>query len=66
MVVAAEVAVGGGLLEDRPVQVEVSAEGAGPQVEVLADEPRRSRRREICSVPKVSTITETGWATPIA
>ena len=38
-VLAAEVAVGGGLLEDRPVQVEVLAEGAGAQVEVLADDP---------------------------
>src|SRR5712671_6626697 len=31
---AAEVAVGGGLLEDRPVQVEVLAEGAGAHVEL--------------------------------
>src|SRR3954451_14380665 len=34
-VVAAEVAVRGGLLVDRAVQVELLAEGAGTQVEVL-------------------------------
>jgi hypothetical protein len=62
---AAEVAVGGGLLEDWAVQVEVLAEGAG-------------RMSNSCStsweifesgstpVPKVSTMRETGWATPIA
>src|SRR6476659_15378 len=38
-ILAAEVAVGGGLLVDRPVQLEVLAEGAGAQVEVLVDEP---------------------------
>src|SRR5215217_9003342 len=37
-VLAAEVAVGGGLLVDRAVQVQVVAEGARPQVEVLVDE----------------------------
>ena len=36
LVLAAEVAVGGGLLVDRPVQVEVAAERAGPEVEDLA------------------------------
>src|SRR5438309_3995067 len=38
VVVAAEVAVRRGLLVDRPVQLEVLPEGAGPQVEVLVDE----------------------------
>ena len=66
VVLAAEVAVGGGLLVDRPVQLEVLAEGARAQVEVLVDELRRSAPRPIFSVPNVSTITETGCATPIA
>src|SRR5690349_15653065 len=34
---AAEVAVGGGLLEDRAVEVEVLAEGAGAHVELCLD-----------------------------
>ena len=38
VVLAAEVAVGGGLLVDRAVQLEVLAEGARAQVEVLVDE----------------------------
>src|SRR5204862_7642020 len=38
VVVAAEVAVGGGLLVDRAVQLELLAEGARPQIEVLVDE----------------------------
>src|SRR4051794_16248227 len=38
VVVAPEVAVGGGLLVDRPVQLELLAERAGAQVEVLVDE----------------------------
>ena len=38
LVGAAEVAVGGGLLVDRPVQVEVAAEGARAQVELGLDE----------------------------
>src|SRR4051812_39808859 len=33
---AAEVAVGGGALEDRPAQVEVAQDGGGAQVEHLA------------------------------
>ena len=37
---AAEVAVGGGLAEDRPVQVEVAAEGARAEVELVLDQPR--------------------------
>ncbi len=65
-VLAAEVAVGRGLLVDRPVQVELLAERARAQVEVLGRSARRSAPGAICSVPKVSTITETGWATPIA
>ena len=66
VVLAAEVAVGGGLLVDRPVEVEVLAEGARAQVEVLVDELARSATATIFSVPNVSTITETGCATPIA
>src|SRR3954447_22322630 len=38
VVLAAEVAVGGGLLVDGPVQLEVVPERAGAQVEVLAHE----------------------------
>ena len=44
VVVAAEVAVGGGLLEDRPVQAQLLAEGARAQVEVLVDQAPRSPR----------------------
>ena len=65
MVLAAEVAVGRRLLVDRTVQVQVLAEGARAQVEVLVDQPVIFARA-ICSVPKVSTITDTGCATPIA
>src|SRR5918998_225899 len=39
VVLAAEVAVGRGLLVDRPMELEVLAEGAGAQVEVLVDQP---------------------------
>jgi hypothetical protein len=35
VVLAAEVTVGGRLLEDRPVELQVLAERARPQVEVL-------------------------------
>ena len=66
LVLAAEVAVGGGLLVDRPVQVQLLAEGAGAQVEVLGDELGDLARGRSFSVPNVSTITETGCATPIA
>src|SRR6266508_1638718 len=38
VVLAAEVAVGRGLLEDRAVEVEVAPEGGGPEVEVLLDQ----------------------------
>ena len=38
VVLAAKVAVGRRLLEDRPVQVEVLAEGARPQIEVIVDQ----------------------------
>src|SRR5262249_37173832 len=38
VVLAAEVAVGGGLLVDRAVELQRLAEGAGAQVEVLVDE----------------------------
>src|SRR6266576_3099922 len=40
VIVAAEVPVGGRLLVDRPVQLELLAEGARAQVEVLVDEAR--------------------------
>src|SRR3954466_8009233 len=39
VVLAAEVAVRGGLLEDRAVQVEVATEGRGSEVEDLPDRP---------------------------
>ena len=64
--VAAEVAVGGGLLEDRPVQVEVADDRARAQVELLARRSAISSASGSLPVPKVSTISETGWATPIA
>ena len=66
VVLAAEVAVGGGLLEDRPVQVEVAGgrrRGAG---RTRLRPAARSRASGSLPVPKVSTISETGWATPIA
>ena len=66
VVVAAEVAVGRGLLVDRPVQAQLLAERARAQVEVLVDQARRSRARGTFSVPNVSTMTEIGCATPIA
>ena len=66
MIVAAEVAVGGGLLVDRPVQVQLLAEGARAQVEVLVDELGDLGAADLRSVPNVSTITDTGCATPIA
>src|SRR5215208_4573031 len=47
VVLAAEVAVGRGLLIDRAVQPEVVAEGAGPQVEVLAHELRDLRAADL-------------------
>src|SRR3990172_8351103 len=37
-VLAAEVAVGGGLRVDRPAQIEVADDGTGAEVEVLANE----------------------------
>src|SRR5213595_739761 len=40
VVFSAEVAVGRRLLVDRPVQLELLAEGAGAQVEVLVDQLR--------------------------
>ena len=52
MVVAAEVAVRGGLRVDRAAEVEVAQDRGRPEVEVLADElldPRHGRR---CSVSK--------------
>ena len=58
-------AVGGGLLVDVPVQPQVLAKGAGAQVEVLVDQAEMVRLG-MCSVPKVSTMTDTGWATPMA
>ena len=65
MVLAAEVAVGRRLLVDRPVQVEVLAERARAEVEVSSTSWAICAR-EIRSVPNVSTITDTGCATPIA
>ena len=59
VVLAAEVAVGGGLLVDRPVQVQLLAEGARTQVEVLVDQlgdawpstPSRCRRSRPSPTP---------------
>ena len=48
------------------MQVELLAKRARTQVEVLVDERLRSRAWPIFSVPNVSTITDTGCATPIA
>src|SRR5215208_6225894 len=47
VVLAAEVAVGRGLLVDRPVQVEVLAERPRAQVEVLVDELRDGRAGDL-------------------
>ncbi len=65
VVVAAEVAVRRGLLVDRAVQSQLLAERARAQVEVLATSSV-IRARPSFSVPNVSTITDTGCATPIA
>ena len=66
MVVAAEVAVRGGLGVDRAAQVEVAQDRGRAQVEVLAHELLDPRDRAACSVPKQSIAIETGCATPIA
>src|SRR5207249_11710386 len=47
VVLAAEVTVGGRLLVDRPVQVEVLAEGTRPEVEVRVDELRELRATDL-------------------
>src|SRR3954453_3908760 len=47
VVLAAEVAVGRGLLVDRAVQLEILAERAGAQVEVLLDELRDPRPADL-------------------
>ena len=66
-VVAAEVAVGGGLLVDRAVEVEPLAERAGRRSKCsLTSVSICSCETPSASVPKVSTITDTGRATPIA
>ena len=65
MVLAAEVAVGRRLPVDRTVQVEVLAERARAQVEVSFTSCAISERATR-SVPNVSTITDTGCATPMA
>ena len=65
-VVAAEVAVGGGLLEDRPAQVSERGMPRGRRSKCSATSVRRSATGGICSVPNVSTSTDTGRATPMA
>ena len=65
VVVAAEVAVGGRLAVDGTAQVEVAEDGRRTQVEVLADEPLDGRELDLLGALQ-STITETGWATPMA
>ena len=64
-VFAAEVAVGRGLLVDGPQQLQVADDGRRTQVEVLRTSSSMSAG-STCSVPKQSTITLTGWATPMA
>ena len=66
VVVAAEVAVRGGLRVDRPAQVEVAQDRGRAQVEVLGDERLDRASTGSFSVPNVSTSTENGCATPIA
>jgi hypothetical protein len=63
--VAAEVAVGGGLAVDRAQQVERLDDALRAQVEVLAISSTIFRRLTL-PVPKVSTISDTGRATPMA
>ena len=65
VVVAAEVAVRGGLRVDRAPQVEVAQDRGRTQVEVLLDQLLDPRGRDR-SVPNVCTPIETGAATPIA
>ena len=66
VVVTAEVAVGGRLLVDRPVQAQLrrgTSPGAGRSARATSS---AICPRPIFSVPNVSTISETGCATPIA
>ena len=65
LVLAAEVPVGGGLLVDRAVQVQGLAEGPGRRSK-CSSMSARICPRPIFSVPNVSTMTETGCATPMA
>ena len=58
-------AVGRGLAEDRAAQIERVDDGRGAQVEVLANELGQLVIGDD-TVPLVSTMIETGWATPIA
>ena len=63
--VAAEVAVGGGLAVDRAPQVQRLHQGGRAQVEVVTDQAG-DRGPVIFSVPKVSMSRDSGRATPIA
>ncbi len=63
---ATEVAVGGGALEDRTAQVEAVDDRRGPHVEHLAHRSFELLGRDLTDVPNVSTMIDTGCATPIA
>ena len=62
---AAKVPVRRGLLEDRPAQVQALDNALGRQREVLAHQLGQFGFAQL-AVPKVSTSTETGSATPMA
>ena len=63
---AAEVAEGGGLLVDRAAQFKRFDHALGRQLEVRANQFGQLLFARTVPVPKVSTMTETGSATPIA
>ncbi len=54
------------LAVDRAAQVQVADDRAWAQVEVLADQRGRYLPSGMCPVPKVSTLTLSGRATPMA
>ena len=64
--VAAEVAVRGGPLEDRPAEVEPLDDRCRAEVEDAPGPAPAASTGSISEVPNVSTITDTGRATPIA
>ena len=62
---AAEVAVRRGLAVDRARQVELADDRGRPEVEDVPQRRRAASGRR-CSVPNVSTMSDTGCAVPIA